>query len=141
MYCFCIFVKFHKAMEIQIPMIKQRKLKYKKNFDKRFHWNINEFAVSRTQKNNNNKKKNREKFRSFLLISLETLTGKAIGTVFSEIQCFSRSIRPEMFLKKRKKFAKLTGVKCRWWSLLFTKLTPAQIFFCENRETFKSTFL
>ena len=37
-------------------MIKQRKLKYKKNFDKRFHINIHEFAVSRPQK----KKKERK---------------------------------------------------------------------------------
>ena len=31
-------------------MIKQRKLDYKKNFDKRFHRNIHEFDVSRPQK-------------------------------------------------------------------------------------------
>ena len=48
-----------------------------------------------------------------------------MGTVFSEIQCFFRSIRPEMFLKKRKKFAKFTGVKRRCWSLFFIKL-PAE---------------
>ena len=119
-------------------MIKQRKIKYKKNFNKRFHRNIHEFAVSRPQK----KKKK----------ILETLTGIAIGTVFSEIQCFSRSIRPKMFLKKRKTFAKFTGVK-RWsWSLFSIKLqaedqqpylkeTPTQIFFCVNCEIFKSTFL
>ena len=53
---------------------------------------------------------------------LETLTVIAIGTVFSEIQCFSRSIRPEMFLKKCKKFAKFTGVERRCWSLFFIKL-------------------
>ena len=75
-------------------MIKQRKLEHKKNFNKRFHRNIHEFAT----------------------------TGIAIGTVFSEIQCFSRRIRPEMFLKKRKKFAKFTGVKHRCWNLFFTKL-------------------
>ena len=57
-------------------MIKQRKLKYKKNFDKRFHRNIHEFAVSRPIK------KKKEKFESFWLPVLETLTGKAIGTVF-----------------------------------------------------------
>ena len=37
-------------------MKKQIKLKYKKNFDKRFHKNIHEFAVSRAQK----KKKERK---------------------------------------------------------------------------------
>ena len=57
-------------------------------------------------------------FKSFLLISLETLTGKAIGTVFS--------IRPEMFLKKRKKFAKFTGVKRQCWSLFFIKLAAEE---------------
>ena len=31
-------------------MIKQRKLDYKKNFDKRFPRNIHEFAVNRSQK-------------------------------------------------------------------------------------------
>ena len=84
-------------------MIKERKLKYKKNFDKRFHRNIHKFAVSRPQK----KKKSSNPFCQPVL---ETLTGKAMGTVFSEIQCFCRSIRPKMFLKQRKKFAKFTGV-------------------------------
>ena len=82
-------------------MIKQRKLKYKKNFHKRLHRNIHEFAVSRPQKKSTN---------PFLLISVRNIKGIAIGTVFSETQCFSRSICPEMFLKKCKKFAKFTGV-------------------------------
>ena len=57
-----------------------------------------------------------------------------------------------MFLKKRKKIAKFTGVKRRCWSHFFIefpaeeqqpylKETPAQIFFRGNRETFKRTFL
>ena len=41
-------------------MIKQRKLKYKKNFDKRFLKNIHEFAVSRPQKKQKSKKKNKK---------------------------------------------------------------------------------
>ena len=62
--CFCIFFKVHKAMEIYIPMIKQRKLKHKKNFDKRFHKIIHEFAVSRHQKKTKkNKKKKKKKKR------------------------------------------------------------------------------
>ena len=32
-----------------------------------------------------------------------------MGTAFSEIQCFSRGIRPEIFLRKRNNFAKFTG--------------------------------
>ena len=56
-------------------MIKQRKLKYKKNFDKRFHRNIDECGVSRPQK----KKKSSNPFWQPVL---ETLIGKAIGTVF-----------------------------------------------------------
>ena len=35
---------------------------------------------------------------------LEILTEIPIGAVFREIQCFSRTIRPEVFLKKRLKF-------------------------------------
>ena len=49
-------------------MIKKRKLKQKKNFDKRFHRNIREFAVSRPLK-----KKRKEKFKSFLLISIRDI--------------------------------------------------------------------
>ena len=45
-----------------MPMIKQRKLKYEKNFDKRFHGNIHEFAVSRPQKE---KKKEKESANPF----------------------------------------------------------------------------
>ena len=89
-------------MEIEIPMIKQRKLKYNKNFNKRFHRNIHEFAVKQTLE--------KEKCKSFLLTTIRNIEGIAIGTVFSETQYFSRSIRPEIFLKKRKKFAKFTGV-------------------------------
>ena len=57
-------------------MIKQRKLKYKKNFDKRFHRNIHEFGVSIPQK------KKKKSSNTFWQPVLETLTGKAIGTVF-----------------------------------------------------------
>ena len=81
-------------------MIKQRKPKYKKNLHKRFHRNIHELT---------SKKKKKEKCKSFLLTSIRNIKGIAIGTVFTETQCFSRSIRPEMFLKKRKKFTKFTG--------------------------------
>ena len=41
-------------------MIKQRKLNYKKNFDKRFLRNIHEFAVSRPQKKQTNKQTNKK---------------------------------------------------------------------------------
>ena len=41
-------------------MIKQRKLKYKKNFDKRFLRNIHEFAVSRPQKNKQTNKQTKK---------------------------------------------------------------------------------
>ena len=85
-------------------MIKQRKPKYKKNFHKRLHRNIHEFAVSKPQK------KRKEMCKSFLLSSIRNIKGIAIGTVFAETQGFSRSIRPKMFLKKRKKFPKFTGV-------------------------------
>ena len=54
-------------------MIKQGKLKYKKNFDKRFHRNIHEFAVSRPQK---------KKFKSFLLTSIRDINRKSYGNRF-----------------------------------------------------------
>ena len=98
-------------------MIKQRKLKYKKNFNKTFHSNIHESAARRTQK-----KKRKKSANPFCQPVLETLIGIAIGTVFNEAQCFSRSMRPEMFLKQCKKFAKFTGVKLRCWCLFFIKL-------------------
>ena len=41
-------------------MIKQRKLKYKKNFDKRFHRNIHKFDVSRPKKKQQNKTKQKQ---------------------------------------------------------------------------------
>ena len=53
-------------------MIKQRKLKHKKNFDKRFHRNIYEFAVCRPQK------KKKEKFKSFLLNSIRNINRKLL---------------------------------------------------------------
>ena len=56
-------------------MIEQRKLKYKKNFDKRFHRNIHEFAVYRPQK----KKK---KFKSFLLTSITDINRKSYWNGF-----------------------------------------------------------
>ena len=43
-------------------MIKQRKLKHKKNFDKRFHRNIHEFAVSRPQKKKKRKRNMKQQF-------------------------------------------------------------------------------
>ena len=52
-------------------MIKQRKLKYKKNFDKRIHRNIHEFAVTRPQK------KKKEKFKSLLLTSIRDINKKS----------------------------------------------------------------
>ena len=42
-------------------MIMQRKLKYKKNVDKRFHRNIHEFPVGRPQKKKRNKIKRKVK--------------------------------------------------------------------------------
>ena len=42
-------------------MITQRKLKHKKNFDKRFHRNIHEFAVSRPQEKKKKEKKKKRK--------------------------------------------------------------------------------
>ena len=61
-------------------MIKQRKLKYKKNFDKRFHRNFHEFTISRPQKNKENKKK--EKFKSFLLTSIRDINRKSYWNRF-----------------------------------------------------------
>ena len=58
-------------------MIKQRKLKHKKNFDKRFHRNIHEFAVSRSQKKKRKKRK-KEKFKSFLLTSVRDINRKLL---------------------------------------------------------------
>ena len=57
-------------------MIKQRKLKYKKNFGKRFHRNSHEFAVSRPQK------KKKEKFKSFLLTSIRDINRKSYWNRF-----------------------------------------------------------
>ena len=67
-------------------MIKQRKLKHKKNFDKGFHRNNHEFAVSRPQKKKQkkknkkqtNKKKEEEKFKSFLLTSIRDINRKLL---------------------------------------------------------------
>ena len=49
-------------------MIKQRKLKHKKNFDKRFHRNIHEFAVSRPQKKKQTKKTKKKKERKVQIL-------------------------------------------------------------------------
>ena len=62
-------------------MIKQRKLKYKKNFDKSFHRNIHEFAVSRPQKKEKEKKE-KEKFKSSLLTSIRDINGKSYWNRF-----------------------------------------------------------
>ena len=43
-------------------MIKQRKLKYKKNFVKRFYRNIHEFAVNIPQKKKKERKKSSNPF-------------------------------------------------------------------------------
>ena len=59
-------------------MTKQRKLKYKKNYDS-FHRNIHEFAVSRPQKKpqkkqtKKTKKEEKEKCKSFLLTSIRDI--------------------------------------------------------------------
>ena len=57
-------------------MKKQRKLKYKKNFNKSFHRNIHEFSVGRPQKKKKRKKKKRKKEKcksSFLLTSIRDI--------------------------------------------------------------------
>ena len=97
-------------------MIKQKKLKYKKIFDKRFHRNIHESAVSRPQ----NKKK--EKFKSFLLTSIRDINRKSYWNRFTLNPVLFQKHSPETLLKKCKKFAKFTGVKRRCWSLFFVKL-------------------
>ena len=62
-------------------MIKQRKLKHKKNFDKRFHRNIYEFPVSKPQK----KKK---KFKAFLLTSIRDINRKLLETFLVKSSAF-----------------------------------------------------
>ena len=57
-------------------MIKQRKLKYKKNFDKRFHRNIHEFAVSRPIK------KKERKIRILLVTSIRDINRKSYWNRF-----------------------------------------------------------
>ena len=111
-YFFLYWYNSKAASVYSLKFIREKKLKYKKNFDKSFHRNIHKFALSRHQKT--------EKYEPLLI--LQTLTRIAIGAVFREIQCFSRSIRQEMFLEKQKKIAKFTGVKRRCWSLSFIKL-------------------
>ena len=103
-------------------MIKQRKLKYKKNFDKRFHKNIHEFAVSRPQKKKNKKK---GKLKFFLLTSIRDINRKSYWNRFGLNPVLFQKHSSETLLKKRKKFAKFTGVKRRCWSLFFIKL-PAE---------------
>ena len=58
-------------------MKKQRKLKHKRNFDKRFHRNIQEFAISRPQKKKR-KKTRKEMFKSFLLTSIRDINRKIL---------------------------------------------------------------
>ena len=55
------------------------------------------------------KKKKKREFKSFLLTSITDINRKYYWNRFSKIQRFSRGIRPEMLLKKRKKIAKFTG--------------------------------
>ena len=92
---------------------RQRKFqeKYKKNFDKIFHRKIHEYVLNAPQKT--------EMYKPFLITSIRDINRITIGAVFSEPQCFRKSILWDMFLKKRKKFAKFTGVKRRCWSLCF----------------------
>ena len=60
-------------------MIKQRKLKHKKNFDKKFHRNIHEFSVSRLQKKRKKKKeRKKEKFKSFSPTSIRHINRKLL---------------------------------------------------------------
>ena len=92
---------------------RQRKLKYKKNIGKSFHRNIHEFPVSRPQET--------EKYGP-LITSAKDFNRNSYWSCFCEIQWISRSIRPDVFLEKRKKFAKSTGVKHWCWSLFFIKL-------------------
>ena len=74
---------------------------------KRFHKNIDEFAVSRPQKKK--KKKEKKKVQILFANSITDINSKYYWNRFSKIQRFSRGIRPEMLLKKRKKIAKFTG--------------------------------
>ena len=83
-------------------MIKQRKLKYKKNFDKRFHRNIHEFGVSRPQEK-------KEKFKSFLATSIRDVNRKSYWNRFWLNPVLFQKYSSGDVLKKRKKFAKFTG--------------------------------
>ena len=125
-------------------MIKQKKLKYKKNFDKRLHRKIHEIAVNRPQK----KKK---MLKSFLLTSIRDINRKSYWNRFWwNAVLFQKHLSGDV-LKKCKKSAKFTGVKRRCWSLFiitfpaeeqqsYLKEAPVRIFFHGNGETFKSTF-
>ena len=62
-------------------MIKQRKLKYKKNFDKRFHRNIHEFAVSRPQKK-----------KSFLVVSIRDINRRLLEPLLVKSSAFIEAL-------------------------------------------------
>ena len=66
-------------------MIKQRKLKHKENFGKRFYRNINEFDVRRPKKKT---KKEKEKFKSFLLNSIRDSNRKLLETFLVKSSTF-----------------------------------------------------
>ena len=73
-------------------MIKQRKRKYKKNFDKRFHRNIHEFAESRPQK------KKKKKCKSFLLNSIRDI--KHEQEQLLELPLVKSTAFPEAFVRR-----------------------------------------
>ena len=67
-------------------MIKQRKLKHKENFHKRFHRNIHEFVVRRP------KKKTKQKFKSFLLNSIRDINRKLLETFLVKSSAFIEAL-------------------------------------------------
>ena len=91
--------EFTSGKAIFYKLKRQKKFKDKKNMAKGFHGDIHQSTKSWSEKH-----KERVPFDK----SLEMLLAIAIGTVFSKIQCSSRSCFTEMFLKKLaiKNFAK-----------------------------------
>ena len=126
-----------------LELRRQRKLKYKKNFNKRFHRNIHEFTVSRPQKT--------EKYETFLIINIRDINRNSYRNLFSEIQCFSRSIRSQMFLKNTRKLQNTQELNagvgvCFLINLQaeyqqpYLKETPGQICFCVYCKIFQNIF-